>query len=349
MKKTNKNSIEALHSSIKNQLEGNSDLDAFGTETVTFNGNFGHGSCGFSSFEDGISVMHFNGHTFNDVTFNLDNQDCDLYHFFYVTDGHCFQNFKGVDSYQKIEVFSPTVVGCSTNLESQLVLKKDVEVNLTIITMDSSLYFENYQERYNVNDEDFTKLTDIFSALRHYMYECSPNLNIVEKLDDIANQSTQPTVTYKHVLESQYKLILAEYMAQIYTEFYEERVVVELTRTELQKVKEITDYIVENPGIDLSLDKLCSKVIMSQSKLQKGFKCVHNTTVSNYIRDVRLEKAKDLLLKSDLNVSEIVYSVGFTSRSYFCKIFKNKYNLNPTSYRTKYKDQSIQAELLNMS
>ena len=38
---------------------------------------------------------------------------------------------------------------------------------------------------------------------------------------------------------------------------------------------------------------------------------------------------------SDLNISEIVYTIGFSSRSYFSKIFKEKYNISPNEYKSK--------------
>ena len=36
---------------------------------------------------------------------------------------------------------------------------------------------------------------------------------------------------------------------------------------------------------------------------------------------------------TDLNISEVVYSIGFTSRSYFCKIFRQKYGCSPREYK----------------
>lgn len=339
---------KTLHQSFKDNVEGKHSADAFQTESVTFDGGFGNGKLSMTSFEDGISVIDINGLLFKDVSIDLLHSDGDIFHFMYVTQGHCLHNYKGFDTFTKIESYTPVLVGSNNDNEGQLILKKDVNVKINIISINASKYFKNYKEDYSVNDEDFNKLTDIFAALRNYLYECSHNLNIVEDLETIEDLDKTVPVTYKFKIEQMYKMILADYISQIYTEFYEERVVIDLTRTELEKVKKITDYIVANPGTDLSLDFLCSQVIMSQSKLQKGFKCVHNTTVSNYIRDVRLEKAKDLLLNSDLNVSEIVYSVGFTSRSYFCKIFKHKYGQNPTTYRSNYKDDSISANVLDM-
>ena len=64
---------------------------------------------------------------------------------------------------------------------------------------------------------------------------------------------------------------------------------------------------------------------------------MHNRTVTDYIRNVRVEVAEELIKNTDLNISEIVYSIGLTSRSYFSKIFKEKYNCSPKYYQENQK------------
>ena len=79
-----------------------------------------------------------------------------------------------------------------------------------------------------------------------------------------------------------------------------------------------------------------SGIGLSASKLQEGFKDMHGRTVNNFICHIRLLKAEQLLKNSDLNISEIVYSLGWSSRSYFSKIFKEKYNCTPSFYQEQY-------------
>ena len=71
---------------------------------------------------------------------------------------------------------------------------------------------------------------------------------------------------------------------------------------------------------------------LSPFKLQEGFKTTHGRTVADFIRNVRLEKAEELIKTTDLNISEIVYTIGLSSSSYFSKIFKLKYNCSPKDY-----------------
>lgn len=89
-------------------------------------------------------------------------------------------------------------------------------------------------------------------------------------------------------------------------------------------IREISIFIKKYPEEKYSLAYQRRKVGMSPAKLQEGFKGLHNRTVSDYIRNVRVETAEHLIKTTDVNFSEIVYTVGLTSRNYFSKIFKQK-------------------------
>lgn len=112
---------------------------------------------------------------------------------------------------------------------------------------------------------------------------------------------------------------------------------------EIQQLQKITKEIEQHPHQQFTVKELCRKSGLSVSKLQLGFKQMHNCTVSIFIRNIRLEKALDMLHDSDLNISEIVYSVGLNSRSYFCRIFKKRYNCSPKAYQRQLKHQQLNA------
>jgi AraC-like DNA-binding protein len=108
-----------------------------------------------------------------------------------------------------------------------------------------------------------------------------------------------------------------------------------LITSELKIVRNIAKEIVESPSLNYSLDQLSAQTGLSQAKLQDGFKFLYNRTVTEYIRNIRLEAARDLLSNSDLNISQIVYTIGFTSRSYFSKIFREKFGVTPNQFKKK--------------
>jgi AraC-like DNA-binding protein len=108
-----------------------------------------------------------------------------------------------------------------------------------------------------------------------------------------------------------------------------------LIKSELKVVRKFGHQILKNPAKDYTLNKISLKSGLTQAKLQDGFKFLYKRTVTEYIRHVRLESARDMLKNTDLNVTQVVYSVGFSSRSYFSKIFREKYDITPNQFKKK--------------
>ncbi|QOD59597.1 substrate-binding domain-containing protein [Polaribacter haliotis] len=93
-------------------------------------------------------------------------------------------------------------------------------------------------------------------------------------------------------------------------------------------------YIYENlDDSSFSVEQLASKLNISRVQLYRKIKAILNVSISDYILNIRLEKAKVLLLESKLTISEIAYSVGFSSPSYFSSTYKNKFGKTPKSYK----------------
>lgn len=84
---------------------------------------------------------------------------------------------------------------------------------------------------------------------------------------------------------------------------------------------------------DLPLSELAHAVNLSVSHLQHLFHAETSTCLSRYRRQLRIEKARELLEISLLSVKEIRISVGINERSHFEREFKSKYGLTPIQYR----------------
>ena len=55
--------------------------------------------------------------------------------------------------------------------------------------------------------------------------------------------------------------------------------------------------------------------------------------ISDHINNIRLERAAMLLRDGEMNISEVAYSLGFSSPNYFSTAFKNKFGVSPKEYR----------------
>lgn len=103
------------------------------------------------------------------------------------------------------------------------------------------------------------------------------------------------------------------------------------TTVDLKFIQKILLIINDNiSNSELNVDFLASKIFLSRSQLYRKIKTLTGVSVNEFIRNVRLEKAKNMIDEGDDNINEISYKVGFTSPSYFTKCFKIKYGHVPT-------------------
>ncbi|MEI6945643.1 two-component regulator propeller domain-containing protein [Paraflavisolibacter sp. H34] len=92
-------------------------------------------------------------------------------------------------------------------------------------------------------------------------------------------------------------------------------------------------YLEENlTNPQLSVEDLSKHMGISRNSLYNKLFAVTGQTPVEYIRSVKLEKATVLLEKSDMNIAQIAYSVGYSTPNYFAKSFKAKYNMLPSEY-----------------
>ncbi len=97
-------------------------------------------------------------------------------------------------------------------------------------------------------------------------------------------------------------------------------------------IKKVIKYIDGNLTSDLSLKTLSEIASFSPIHFHNCFKASTGMTLREYVEDRRIRKAVNLLVETDLTLSEIAYECGFSSQSYFSYAFKKKMNLTPREY-----------------
>jgi AraC-like DNA-binding protein/ligand-binding sensor protein len=113
-----------------------------------------------------------------------------------------------------------------------------------------------------------------------------------------------------------------------------EQMAAQNTAAEPPLIRRAKDYIREHHAENLRLAPVALAVNASSFHFCKTFKRTTGMNFTAFVSSVRLEKAKNLLLNPDVQVSEIAYAVGFQSLTHFNRVFKQQTGLAPTHYRT---------------
>lgn len=95
------------------------------------------------------------------------------------------------------------------------------------------------------------------------------------------------------------------------------------------KIKELFEEQMMDPAFDL--DKLCQALNLSRSNLYRKIKALTGRSPAVFLRSLRLQKARQILLSSDLPVKQVAYDVGFSDPSYFSRSYTEEFGESPNT------------------
>lgn len=98
----------------------------------------------------------------------------------------------------------------------------------------------------------------------------------------------------------------------------------------------VCEYIHNNFSANLTMKELATMCNLSESRFSHLFTEIFGKSPKQYIMNVRMENAKELLLDSDMSILEIGSAVGFDDQNYFSRIFKKHCGMSPNEFRNGY-------------
>lgn len=98
-------------------------------------------------------------------------------------------------------------------------------------------------------------------------------------------------------------------------------------------VKHAMDYISHHYNERIRINELADYIGVNRSYLSNSFKKAIGCSPQEYLINLRMEKSKSMLRKTDKPIYEISNSVGYTDQLAFSKIFKHYYGVSPREYR----------------
>ena len=103
-----------------------------------------------------------------------------------------------------------------------------------------------------------------------------------------------------------------------------------------KQVAECVDYIFDHLHTRITVDELADEVGLNPAYLSRLFKREVGTSISEYIREKKIETAKNMLIYSEYSPGEIAMVLAFPSQSYFTEIFRKNTGITPAKYRKQF-------------
>jgi len=317
------NYLYSIFEQIQSQLGGQLEKKAK-EYRLQIDNELGKGFISGIMIEQAICYIEYEINFNEDISFVYNHNHSNSIHFGYCSNGCLIQSFGEKGKKTKLNQFQTGIFSDPSKKNTSFSFSKNQQVKVSLISVDTLSVYDQELKR---------QLKNTFIENTPLCYIGSLNLKIAEKID-ILNTIDQKGLVRNLLINSTVYLILAlEIEQHKYDLAKVENNFNSLTQADMEIVRRISEHIRMSPEIQYSLKYLCKKFGVSPFKLQEGFKIMHDRTVTDFIRNIRVEVAENLIRTSELNISEIVYTIGLTSRSYFSKIFKEKYNCSPKHYQ----------------
>ena len=102
------------------------------------------------------------------------------------------------------------------------------------------------------------------------------------------------------------------------------------------RISKVVDTILDRPEENYTVESLANIAAMSRATFARHFEKCFDRTPMDYLRDVRLRRAAQLLQVSSIAVDGVAARVGYSSRSHFSKAFSEQYGASPAEFRKQH-------------
>lgn len=100
----------------------------------------------------------------------------------------------------------------------------------------------------------------------------------------------------------------------------------------VRKIKLAKDLLLKNYNTEITLSEVAKQTGLNTYQLKMGFKEIYSNTPYQFVLDYKLELARQMLSKKQLQVNEIADKIGYTNISHFITAFKRKYGVTPKQF-----------------
>lgn len=313
---------------ISHELKGDLTLNG-GCSYITISNEFGSGTITGIRVSHEISALLFNINFNQNVSLVYSNKNKEFIDMFFCLQGSLHHKLNKERKFETINFRQNTIVNRLKSSNNTISFIPNTPLKMSFISYSPTVTEgSGVQEKYNLREMASNALHKI-SDTKDYRYLgriCFRTSNYMQKIMSFSFDNTSEILFKEAAILNTLASQLERYHSDINGEFAS----APIKQYELDKILALEQFISNNLTENLSICKLESISGLGSIKLQKGFNYLFNKSVNVFIVEKRLEKAAQLLEQGNLNISEIVYSIGFTSRSYFSKIFKNRYGVSPS-------------------
>lgn len=330
--------VEEIIESLSKQFKTPIKRDG-GELTIDLPEKLGKGFIRGTSFTSGVGVIEYNVTFFQNMEIHFVMNKTHPLKFIFCSEGRVNHAFEENLETNTINTYQNVIVSSSGHNGHILYFKS----NETAHVFSLEIIRAEFNKRNNFGYKDLEpRLQHLFQdevSRELFFYQGNYSIQAADIVEAMATKEHTGFLRSIY-LEGKAFEMLAKQISQYMDDQDDGNKSILLRRNDVEKVKKAVEIINRDLHQNYSVDQLAKEAGTNVNKLQEGFKYMFNLTVNKYVQQVKLEKAKEMLSQADHNISQIVGQIGLNNRSYFSKIFKEKYGVSPKYFLNQKFSQS---------
>ena len=323
---------------IADKFNCEAEVDA-NEQCVNLPESIGSGHVRSVSFDYGFSIVDIDFLLKNKIKLIFEEQVINPLYILFNLDSTVSHEFSSNNSKNTIKLLE-CLMGCSTTKEYQtLILKKGSPNTIFLLIINRKLFEPKIESFVEDMDEKIELLFRDVNGINHFEHKNFFTLEISKLIEELKNCDLSDFMKSTYLEGKAYE-ILTRHLENYINDSNDPEGKALLRNSTIKKIKNAVEIIESELEIRINVNALAKKVGLNQNTLQNGFKILFKKSVNEYIQHQKLERAKDLLENSTLNITEITYKIGINSRSYFSKIFKDKFGITPNQYLSQSRNKA---------
>lgn len=292
----------------------------------------GRGTIRAINFEGGLGIIQYDCTFKEDIEIQFIVNKVHPLKFLYCLEGKLDHRFEIDDSYHTIHQYQSAIVASEQYKGHILQFDAEVRSIINSLEIDRKEFLPKIECELSSMQSEHQELFQDITATSVFYHEGFYSLELADLFQEMQAYS-QDELLRRLNMEAKAYQMLTKQVRQYQDDLQEVENRSLLRQSEVKLIKEAATMIKDEIAKLETIDVIAERVGLNTRKLQEGFQHLYNQTVNNYIQGVRLDHAKELLLNFDYSISEIVYLIGLSSKSYFSKIFREHYGTTPSEFR----------------
>lgn len=303
-----------------------------GELTIEIPDSIGEGHIRCANFDSGVGVIEYKVTFYEDYDILFTINETHPLKFIFCSEGTADHAFEEDKDTHTIHTYQNVIVSSSGNNGHMLSFKANQPAQITSIEIIRDTFSNRNNHHFNGLDPELKHLFEDSVAETKFFYQGNYSLKAADIVEEITRKDYEGFVRSLFLEGKLFDMLVIQIM-QYQDDNREDKLPQIMRRSDVEKVNEAVRIIKSELSNNFSVEHLAKEVGTNVNKLQQGFKYSFDLTVNKYMQQVKLEKARELLESSEHNISEIVNLIGLSNRSYFSKIFKEKYGVSPKYLR----------------